>query len=474
MGDLTKGSTDVIDTTPANVQGLRGSVIDWLTGSQQGKPSPGAPGANGYGAGTGSPFAPNPGLNFNPAGMPAGGTATVGNNSVTPPSMDPMGTLGLFGSGGGTPSPFNRMFSTPTSVDPNAGVAGYGGDAAATKVGMASPISMPDRSQITNVTQSPQANDLYSMIMSRLGSGQGALGSAPTATPGMATAGVAGGPGGVSSVDQLGDQTSGFFKNMMAQYQPAFTQERTDALAQAKEGLGNLTGSSAGNALGTAMNRSLGTEQSTLANLAQWGIGQELQRQLGLAGLINQTGIANAGNQTAVSQGNAGNQTSVSLNNAGNQNQRDISGAGLGLQGYQTGLSSLQGLLSMGQQGQIANQGADTSFLGMLGQLGIANQNTQQSGYNTQAQSDLSRSLQNQSILQQMLNTNAGNRLSAGTFNVGAANTSGLNNAQNFLQMLLSMSSNGVGNAVQSNPSILGTILGAGTTLGAAALGGKK
>ena len=95
-------------------------------------------------------------------------------------------------------------------------------------------------------------------------------------------------PPQTQSVDQLGGVGSSFFQNMMAQLQPAFTQERNQGLAAAKESAGNLTGSGFGNILGSAVNRSLGNEQQTLANYALHGIQQEMARQQGDANRLFQ------------------------------------------------------------------------------------------------------------------------------------------------------------------------------------------
>jgi len=86
-------------------------------------------------------------------------------------------------------------------------------------------------------------------------------------------------PDMIQSVDQLGGANSPFFANMMQQLQPMFTQQRDEAMAAAREGAGNLTGSGFGNILGSAINRSLGQEQATAAQYAQQGLQMELQRQ---------------------------------------------------------------------------------------------------------------------------------------------------------------------------------------------------
>jgi hypothetical protein len=81
------------------------------------------------------------------------------------------------------------------------------------------------------------------------------------------------------SVDELGGANSEFFKNVMGQLAPAFAQERAEGLAAAKESAGTLTGSGFANRLGASINRSLGSEQATLANYAAQGLQTEVQRQ---------------------------------------------------------------------------------------------------------------------------------------------------------------------------------------------------
>lgn len=110
---------------------------------------------------------------------------------------------------------------------------------------------------------------------------------------------------GQQSVSDLA--TGGFMDKFLAQYAPLFEQERTRAIAAAREGAGNLTGSGFANALGTATSRTLAEQQGRLAELAQFGIGQELGRQQNLAGLENVRNITDANNALAASTANAGN-----------------------------------------------------------------------------------------------------------------------------------------------------------------------
>lgn len=92
------------------------------------------------------------------------------------------------------------------------------------------------------------------------------------------------GPGSslaTDSVDKLGGANSAFFNNMVNQLQPSFNQARAEGVAAAKEGAGSLTGSGFANILGSAINRSMGSQQATLANYAAQGLNTEVGRQQG-------------------------------------------------------------------------------------------------------------------------------------------------------------------------------------------------
>lgn len=565
MGSLFKGSTDVINTTPSDVQGLRDGVINYLQGGSGGPqgqgvpPPPQAPPTadqlpgflspaqkqqmlNGMNAqyqqqmsdynskygktgttgpqGSGMPSSPagptnfgaqppGQGGGFNPVtgsfgsgvepfrgqpaidmasplpsgegtqrytgpsvnmvGAPAGGTDMVGNQSGMPQPANPAASgfnpmTGQMGSpatqaSSSQPSPYDRINATAATASPSFSSAPtnvpYAGNAAPVNYQTAAPVNTPDRSQVRDVTQSPGSDQLWNMLTGVAGGGSA---GGPQAVGASASTGNYG-----PSVDQMGGANSAFFNNMVSQLQPSFTQARTDALAQAKESLGNLTGTSAGNTLGTAMNRSLGDEQATLANYATQGI----QTQAGL--------------NTA--QGNAGTQASIA--SANNMTGASQTNAGIGANNWQSSLSGLQNLLGLGQQGQIANQGADQNFLGLASQIGLANMQGAQGVMNNQGNAQLSQSLQNQQLLQNVLGQsitngmgqsqfNATQAQQGNQFNASQSNAVGSQDAQNFLQMLLGLTNaNNAGTAVQSNPSVLGSILGAGTQLGAAALGAK-
>lgn len=377
------GSTKVVDTTSNALKPLRNDAINYL----QGNPS----GSNG-----GASSQPDPtqfmqqffnGGSRNPADVPIGGTQ---------PSINMMNGSG---SDASAQDPMNRIMGT--AVGSNAPTAvPYGGNAAPVTYGSL------DRSGVRDVSLGQNGQDMFSLMMQRL------RGGGPQAQAGS-----------TQSVDQLGSATSGFFNNMMNQYKPAFAQARSEALAGAKESMGNLTGSGAGNALGTATNRSMGAEQAQLAELAKWGVGQEMQRQLGQAGIDTNASIANANNQ--------GQMLNTGVNMLGQQ-----------------------------LQGNMANQNADLSFLDQLGRINLA-----------QGNADANQSLQNQQLFQGTLNQGSAQGMQQGQFNAGQQNAMSGQNAQNFLQMLMgTLSNNNV--AVQQNPGALGSILQTVAPIAGAFLGG--
>jgi hypothetical protein len=160
--------------------------------------------------------------------------------------------------------------------------------------------------------------------------------------------GTGGGSGiNIDSVDTLGGENSAFFKNMMAQFSPAFAQRRAEALAAAKESSGNLTGSGFANALGTTVNRSLGDEQERLANVGMEGIKMELGRQGQLAELANSRAMSGASGAVA----HQGNLMNFILGRAG----LDLEGQKMGLQ---QGMSNQDAALRAGMGNQSTRQGS--------------------------------------------------------------------------------------------------------------------
>jgi hypothetical protein len=256
------------------------------------------------------------------------------------------------------------------------------------------------------------------------------------------------------SVDQLGGANSAFFQNMMAQLAPAFAQQRAAALAAAKEGAGNLTGSSLANGIGAAMNQSLGQEQAQLAQYAAQGVGMEQANQ---AANANRTLSADQGNQQA----------------AMNFINQLLQGAGLNLQAQgmnqQAGLTSnAQALQGAGLNLQAAqgNQSADLSFLNQL--LNQNAQGLQAQGMGLQAQT------QNQNTQQSAYNAAAGYQQQANMLGYQTQAQQAQQNAANFLQLLMGQSLAGVSpNTIQQSGGI-GAILQPITQVASAAAGAGK
>lgn len=222
---------------------------------------------------------------------------------------------------------------------------------------------------------------------------------------------------GTQSVDQLGGANSAFFQSMIGQLSPAFEQQRALAVAAAREGAGNLTGSGFANALGNNLGRTMGEQQARLADYATQGLGMETQRQQSDAARILQAAMANQGaglqaaemgqrgefqNQQAAQAAQemglramlANQQAGLQAQEMGQRDRFADQSAGLqgqelglramlanqqaGLQGDEMGLramlanqqAGLQGL-EMGQRGELANQASamQAQELGLRGQL---------------------------------------------------------------------------------------------------------
>jgi hypothetical protein len=160
------------------------------------------------------------------------------------------------------------------------------------------------------------------------------------------------------SVDQLGGQNSAFFQNMMGQLAPAFAQQRAEALAQAKESAGTLTGTGLTNMLGGAMNRSLGNQQAILADYASRGLQTEVGRQQGDAGRSLQAALSNqsSGLERLLTQGRL---------DAGRNSQ--LYGGALQNNQFNAG-NYLNSVLSMigGPRNEIAQSGGAGAVLGPI------------------------------------------------------------------------------------------------------------
>lgn len=77
------------------------------------------------------------------------------------------------------------------------------------------------------------------------------------------------------SLDTFLDPSSPMFQGIRGGYEDMFTQRRAEALAQAKEASGNLTGSGYANNLGGVVNRGLADENAMLTNImTQLGLTQ--------------------------------------------------------------------------------------------------------------------------------------------------------------------------------------------------------
>lgn len=174
----------------------------------------------------------------------------------------------------------------------------------------------------------------------------------------------------VQSVDQLGGANSDFFKNMVSQLNPSFSQARTDAVAAGKEARGSLTGSGLGNSIGSNLNRTLGSEQAALANYATQGIGMELQRQQANQG-------ADTNFMNAILQRN---QQGLTAQQMGSQAQQFNSSQQQATGSQQATLDANRNAMIYGGQLGVNQQNAN-NFLQLLGQqasLGVGPTTVQQ------------------------------------------------------------------------------------------------
>jgi len=301
--------------------------------------------------------------------------------------------------------------------------------------------------------------------------------------------GYQGGGGGfqAQSIDKLGGVNSEFFRNMQGQLAPAFQQQRAEALAQAKEGLGNMgNGTALANSLGVAMNRSLGNEQAQLADYALQGLKLQADQQNQLTAMAGNSEIAA---QNRYLQGQLANQDKDAqfLNILLGQNAQNI--------------DVLQG--NQGAYGQAFGQGANNALQGMLANqatgLSASGQNAgnwlQAAGLNNQAQiansgqwGNMLQSNQQANLTGQM--QNASNFMNNNQFNaqqaqgvnnlnanLGAqyqqlASQIGQQNAANYLQMLLGMGTTGVGPAQVVQQPGFGSALGGVVGMGLGAMAG--
>jgi len=387
------------------------------------------------------------------------------------------------GAAGGPNPSFNQIFSQAPDGPVQAQHAQLPGMPGQINPNMIQPgsygaVSGPTAMNVPQVTAQqidPNAGNPMSSYMSVASQIQGML-------PGMFNRGQvrdttaqSSGYNNTQSVDQLGGAKSAFFNNMKDQLQPAFSQSRAEALAAAKEGMGNMgAGSAVANALGTAVNRSLGNEQATLADYASRGVQTEVGRQLQDAGQESQVGMANANRMLSSDQGNQGadmgflnqllGQGNLNLGAAGQGLQAQMANqstmANLGTTGANNALQALQSNQGAGLQASGQNAGNALNYWNSFNQMGQNAQNANM-GAGLQAQ------LANQNAGNNAQGQNIANQMNQGQFNANMTqNTNNLNaqlgqgyqqlvaqmgqqNAANFLNMLMGMSTTGVqGNQV--------------------------
>lgn len=384
----------------------------------------------------------------------------------------------------GAPNPsFNQIFSQAPSGPVQAQQAQLPGMPGQINPNMIAPgsygsVSGPSAMNVPQVNAQmidPSAGNPMGSYMSVASQLQGLLPGAFSRGQVRDTTAQSSGYNNTQSVDQLGGAKSAFFNNMKDQLQPAFSQSRAEALAAAKEGMGNMgAGSAVANALGTAVNRSLGNEQATLADYASRGVQTEVGRQLQDAGQESQVGMANANRMLSSDQGNQGadmgflsqllGQGNLNLAGAGQGLQAQIANqatmANLGTVGANNALSALQSNQGAGLQasGQNANnalnywnsfnqmgQNAQNANMGANLQAALANQN---SGNNAQAQNIANLMNQGQFNANMTQGTNNLNANLAQGYQQLVAQM-GQQNASNFLNMLMGMGTTGVtGNQV--------------------------
>lgn len=302
------------------------------------------------------------------AGSPIQGNSPMQN----PPAPIPWGDVNPSG-------PINTNPLLPTVPNPSTtpGNTGTGNPTPTGPVG-------PDYNEISNnwfggrlgtINTSPyDARGTRSQIADYFGRmGLGGISASNPTAPGRA---IIGDVPTTQSLDQLGPGSM-FFQRIQEQLDPVFAQRRAQALAQAKESAGNLTGSSFANILGSQVNKSLAEERADLLRYATEAAGLEQQRQLGMAGLGNTRNI-NQG-QLDTTRGLNIYNTDANTSNANAQRFLDLLGrfstTGVGPNevvsesGVGALLAPLLGLL--GNSGFASGGGADgQGNLGTIGDIG--------------------------------------------------------------------------------------------------------
>ena len=230
---------------------------------------------------------------------------------------------------------------------------------------------------------------------------------------------------GQQSVSDLA--TGGFMDKFLAQYQPLFEQQRRQAIAAAKEGSGNLTGSGFANTLGNATSQTLAQQQGVLADLARQGITTEVGRQQNLAGLENQRNLADASNALAASSANASN------------NLQGASAAGqLGLQANDNLVRALEASGNIELANLVREQGRLTTNAQTGADVALQNRNITSNEQGRNASNDLQRLTTLAGLQQNDAQTQAGRDQQTNLFNASESNSRDLALAQLKQQLGLS------------------------------------
>lgn len=281
---------------------------------------------------------------------------------------------------------------------------------------------------------------------------------------GIANAGQAGSTVGmVKSMDELG--ANSYFKdNVMSPYRDMFGQTRREGLAAAIEASGNLTGSGFANNLGTTVNRSIGEENATLSGiltqLSQSEIARQQQvaereqgRMLGNAGFTTQAEIANAGNKTSANL--AGTQSLSNLASMFSGESMDAAGRADKVSMFNSSESNKALMDFLGRSDTMnqfnTNQTNTSRTQQSIRNAELATQQAIEQGRITSAEAtnyynrQLERNIKQGELDLNNNQFNAGEANKAGMFNTQTNTNVNMQNAQNFLQLLLGMGTTGVG-----------------------------
>lgn len=317
---------------------------------------------------------------------------------------------------------------------------------------------------VANVAQlqrDKQFDPLVNMIIGKASGGNMA---------GQATAGQAASTlGMVQSIDQIVNSVSGgthFKDNVMNPYRDMFKQTRNEGLAAARESSGNLTGSGFANILGTTVNRSMAEENKALSDVLTQLANIELQRQQEVADREQGRLVSNAGFTTQANMGNAANLTQANISGT-----NALSGLAELFSRESMDSAKRADTVSMFNSGE--SNKALLDFLGRTDNMAQFNTNqtnssrTQQAIQNAQAEtqraieqgrisSNEAQNYFNQMVAMRIkqgeldLNNNqfnTGESNKVGMFNAQSQNTAALQGADNFLRLLLGMTTTGVGAA---------------------------